>query len=473
MRRLFPFTLLVILLCSCILHPRYERPCVDIPDSWILQSNEISTLANVDWWKQFNDPVLDCLITEALENNRDLKIAIARVYQYLAQYRIVRANLFPEIFGTASATREETSLYITPLLPGQKRLTDEYTALFNLSYEVDVWGQIRSATEAALAELLGSVQARRTVVLTLVSNVAAGYVVLRQYDGQLEVAKMTLASRNESLELLKLRFEEGQISELDVMQAKSEVEDASIVLKEILLEQKLQEHLLCVLLGRNPGPIPRGLPLDALIQPNIIPEGLPSDILDQRPDILDAEDQLIAANANIGVARAALFPQITLTGLYGNESLDLSKLFYGPANTWLYGAALTQIIFDAGRTAAAVDLAISQQQQALYAYEQAILTAFKEVEDALVERKINIELVANHKTQVDVLQKSLELSILRYQNGQVDYLNVQDAERNLFNAQLSLVASQSDLFMSIVNIYKAVGGGWVREADAFVTPEPF
>lgn len=459
------FLLLIMSCYSCTLHPPYERPYIDTPDAWRLQSNEFNTLANLDWWEQFHDPVLTALIEEALENNRDLKFAIARVYQFWAQYQIVRSALYPQVYGNAAASRQQTSLDVTPLFPGQKRLTNEFTLLGMVNYELDIWGQIRSATEVSLAQLLSSIEARRTVVLTLVSDVAAAYVQLRLYDKQIEIAELTLDSRVQSFNLAKLRFEEGQIAELDVAQAESEVESATISLKEFLLSQQLQENLLCILLGRNPGPIVRGLGVYELAEPCIIPEGLPSDLLNQRPDIKEAEDLLIAANANIGVATAALFPQITLTGFFGNESLQLKDLFTSPAATWQYAANLSQLIFDAGKTVAGIDLAYAQKLQALYHYQQTILVAFREVDDALVQHKIYWDLLKDHHKQVKVLELYFHLATLRYENGQTDYLNVLDAERNLFRAQLDDAQAQGDLFFSIISMYKALAGGWVIEAD--------
>lgn len=457
--------LAVVLFEACTLHPRYQRPCMDIPETWRLQTNEISTWANFDWWEQFGDPVLTGYVWESLENNRDLKVAIATVYQYLAQYQIVRSNLYPYVFGTGSISRQETSNLVTPLFPGQPRITNEYTLLGNLSYEIDIWGQIRSATEASYAQLLASVEARRTVVLTLVGNVAAAYIQLRQYDRQVQVAMQTLGTRNEAFELNKARFEEGQVSELDVAQAASEVENARIVLDQLTLSQQLQENLLCVLLGRNSGPLQRGLDIEKLALPAQVPEGIPSEILNQRPDILEAEQNLIAANANIGVARSYLFPQIFLTGFYGNASTALTNLFTNPALTWQIAGNLTQVIFDAGRTFAGIRLAEAEKKEALYQYEQTILTAFKEVNDALVEREVDHRLVRDYYEQVGVLKLYLELATLRYENGQTDYLNVLDAERRLFDAELGYVGAQSSLLISFVNLYKALGGGWVIEAD--------
>lgn len=463
--RLFILLAMVMVTHGCIMHAPYERPCVDVPDSWRLEENEGSTLCNFSWWKQFHDPALDSLILEALANNNDLKVAIARVWDFLAQYEIVRSGLYPQISGTASATREELSLITSPPPLGVPRTNTLYQVLGNFSYILDIWGQTVSATEAALDLLIAQEETRRTVVLTLVSEVASAYMTLRQYDMQLKVSQDTLLSRLESYELADLRWKGGLTSEIEVKQAAAEVDSARIEVKQLEISQQQQENLVSILVGRNPGPIERGLALDAMTMPPRIPTGLPSDILDQRPDILAAEGRLAAANANIGAARAQFFPQITLTGDYGNSSFALHNLFTDPAKTWQYGVTLMQPFFTGGRLTAQVDQAEAQILETLYAYFSTIQRAFLEVDNALIFHKKALELVEVQADQVKVLQDYLHLANLQYNNGQTDYLNVLDAERTLFTAQLNYAEALSNSYLSVIDIYKALGGGWVIEAD--------
>lgn len=454
-----------LLFVACFFRPDYTRPYVDVPDSWRLPTKEACSLANIRWWVQFGDPVLDVLIIEALENNNDLQVAIARVYQFYGQFREVYSQLFPQISGTASAFRLQNSFQSNPGLLETLRLTDEFMALFTCSYELDIWGRLYAASDAALAQYLGQIQARRTVVLTLVSAVANAYITLRQFDEQLKISRETLKSFEQSLQLMTDRFLGGAISELPVEQARSEMDAAAIQVKELEISVAQQENLLSVLLGRNPGDIKRGKLLQQLTQPPCVPAGLPSDILEQRPDVMQAELNLIAANSNVGVAKANFFPRISLTGFYGNESLALNKLFRGSARTWEYGGTVTEPIYNGGFFVALLEVAKAQKQEAYYAYLSTIQTAFKEVDDALIAHTKSLELLAVQKDQVEAYAKYLYLAQLEYDNGQVDYLNVLDAQRNLFTAQLSLVQAESFTFTTIIDLYKALGGGWVLESD--------
>lgn len=466
--------LLIFAMQSCTLHHSYQRPAIDIPCAWRIVDNELTTEINLRWWEEFNDPVLNCYIYEALYYNWDLKTAIARVREYYDQLRIVSSELFPQITGSGQIYRNELSVAAGQVFPGSglSRINNFYALAFNASYELDVWGRVRSATEAALADYFAQIENRRTVVLTLVTSVASAYFLLSQYDKQLAIAMQTLESRIKSYELAVVRFEEGLTSELEVKQAASEVETARTQVKQLEISVPQQENLLSILIGRNPQPLERGLKLDEFKMPPQVPEGLPSDILDQRPDIRKAEQNMVAANARTGEARALLFPQISLTGNYGNESITLKDLFTGPARTWQYGASFMQTLFDAGKTLARIDQTKTLLYEVYTQYHLAIQNAFREVDDALIAHKKTIELVEVQKQRVKVLREYLELATLQYQNGQTDYLNVLDAERNLFNAQLDFAQAQSDSFISVVNLYKALGGGWVLDADdTALTPQ--
>ena len=457
-----------VALAGCMVGPDYKRPTLDMPQSWRFEEAAAKDTANTEWWGQFDDPVLNDLIRIALQENKDAKIAAARVEQFLGQYGTTRAALFPQVGAAASASRERTSLNTgpTPLekISNVDRTFNNYEIYLNAAWEIDLWGKLRRATEAARADLLSTEEARRAVILTLVSSVAGSYVNLRDLDKQYEIAKQTAGVREKSYKLFKLRFEGGVISELELMQVKSEYEDA---LSRIPFYEKLiaqQENALSVLLGRNPQSIPRGKSIDELLLP-VIPAGLPSDLLANRPDIRQAEQDLVAANANIGVAKAQYFPTISLTGFLGYASSDLSKLFTSPAFTWAYGAPITAPIFTAGAISGQVKAAEAVQQQLLIRYQQAIQGAFREMDDALVDQKRSREQLEAQGRQVESLGQYARIARLRFDEGYTSYLEVLDAERSLFNAQLSYAQTQGTIFQSLVNVYKAMGGGWVVEAD--------
>lgn len=471
MAKTFWIFCLIVVLTACF-RPHYRRQYVDIPNDWRIPTNEGTTLCNFSWWEQFGDPVLDDLIMTALVNNQDLQVAISRVAEYYASYRVVYANFFPFVNGQAEYTRTQYSLAqptaftATPALtPGLGRIFNNYEVFLNLNWEIDIWGQIQAATEAAYAQLLAQVEARRGVVMMVVSSVATTYIKLRALDLQLDISKKTLDSRYESLKLAQYRFELGETSELEVKQAESEVEIAAI---QLLNYEKLipqTENLLSILLGQNPHDILRGLSIDNFNYPLDIPAGIPSDLLARRPDIVQAEDNLVSANAQVLEVWTQFFPQFSLTGLFGSQSDMLKTFLTSPATMWQYGINATMPIFNAGQTMYQVDVARAQRDEALFTYRQVILNAFREVNDALIEVKMDNELVREHRKQVSVLQDYLHLAQLRYDEGEIDYLNVLDAERSLFNAQLDEVQSQADNFIAVVKLYNALGGGWVDQTD--------
>jgi multidrug efflux system outer membrane protein len=465
MRRLVILTWVALTLGGCTVGPNYVRPTVDTPPSWRMTDAEAKDLANTAWWGQFDDPVLDNLVRVALQENLDLQIAAARIDEFAGRYGFVRADLFPQVGGNASAGRQrftEETGNTNP--PGYNFTLGNYSATLGATWELDVWGRIRRATEAARADLVGSEEGRRAVILSLVGSVAGSYVNLRDLDRQLEIAKETAKSRVDSLELFKLRFEGGFTSEVEYVQVKSQYEEAMATIPAIEKAVTRQENALSVLLGRNPGPISRGKTIDQLALPSV-PAGLPSDLLARRPDILQAEQALIAANARIGVAKAAYYPAISLTGFLGSASTDLSNLFTGPSRVWSYSAPVSVPIFTAGKIAGDVQAAEAIRRQALAGYRKSIQTAFREVDDALVDQARTREQLAAQARQVEALQKYVELSQLRFDNGYASYLEVLDAQRTLFNVQLSYTQNQGVLFQAMINLYKAMGGGWVTEAD--------
>jgi multidrug efflux system outer membrane protein len=421
--------------------------------------------ANTLWWEQFGDPVLNDLIGSALKENYDLRIATARVEEYYGRYGATRADLFPQVgYGAAADRTSVSEKGIAAGTPGAGAIRNTYQAQFSASWEIDLWGKIRRATEAAQADLLAAEDARSGVILTLVSSVASAYVDLRSLDRQLEIARQTAKSREESVRLFEIRFKGGNISEMELSQVKSEYYVALAAIPDLEKRVRQQGNLINLLLGRNPGPIERGKTIDEISLP-AIPAGLPSDLLARRPDIRQAEQNLIAANARIGVAKAQYFPSISLTGLFGSSSTELKDLFTGPAKTWNYAGALAGPIFTAGRIKGTVKAAQAVQQEALFGYELAIRNGFREFEDALIDQdRTRLQLDAQAK-QVEALATYARLARLRYENGYTSYIEVLDAERSLFNGQLSYTQTQDTLVRALVNLYRTSGGGWVVEAD--------
>ena len=464
-------TLLLFALSSCTMYPKYVRESeFAIPTEWRIHSSEMNELGNVNWWKQLKDPVLDQYIQEALLNNQDLKVAIATVDAFAAKLGVARSELYPQLSGTAGVEREKVSKNLTPLIPGTPDVSNAYDLIFNASYQLDVWGQIRSAVDAAQAELFSSIQTRRTVVLTLVSATASTYIQMRQFDKQLKIAQETKRTRDISYKLAHLRYELGLTSLMPVEQAKSEIEDAQTTIDQIAIQIALMEDLLSFLIGRPSETVPRGKLLDEIQMPPCVPAYLPSELINQRPDILAAEQKLIAANAQIGVARANFFPNISLTGQYGVESAALSNLFTKPSTLWEYGVSLLQQVFTGGNLINQLRLTEAAQKEALHAYQSAILNGFKEVNDSLISHRITVNLVNDQRIKIATLKNYLRLSWLRYQNGQTDYLNFLDAERQLFRAELEYAAIQGNNFTTLIDLYKALGGGWVVAADCEAQP---
>jgi outer membrane protein, multidrug efflux system len=467
----FPKMLLLAALtlggCAAV-GPDYQRPEVPVPAQWRLADGEMQAVANPGWWRQFQDPVLDQLVEIALQENKDLKIASARIEEFLGRYAFTRADQFPQLGAEVGGDRTRTPPGVSPTDDSTIRSLYQASAL--LSFELDLFGRLRRATEAAQAELLATEEAQRTVILALVTAVAGNYVQLRALDQQLATSRQTLETRAESLRIARLRFQAGLTSELDARQAEAEYYATAVQIPQLELAIAQRENALSLLLGRNPGTIARGRALDALVRPPV-PAGVPSELLERRPDLRQAEQTLIAANANIGVARAAYFPVISLTGLFGYVSPQLEDLFQGPARAWNYGGILGVPIFTAGRIAGQVQAAEAVQQQALAGYEKAIQTAFAEVEDSLIALRKNRERVQAQEAQLAALRRSLRLARLRYDNGLVSFIEVIDAERNLFDVELTFAQSQSDVLLALIDLYKALGGGWVEEAELRVMGE--
>ena len=464
MRRIL-LMLAVLVLSACTIGKDYQRPDVEKPNVWRFEEKEAKSVANTAWWEQFQDPVLNDLIRTALAENKDLLIAAAKVDEYMGRYGATRADQFPQagVKGTGESMRITENGY-SPIPASYSPVYNNYQVALNASWEIDLWGKYRRASEAARADLLSTEEGRRSVILTLVTSVAGGYVNLLNLDQQLDIARRTVKTREESLNLFKLRFEGGVISELELSQVKSEYEEARAYIPQLEKAIAQQENAISILLGRNPGPIRRGRIMDQLILP-AVPEGLPSDLLERRPDIRQAEQDLISANARIGVARAAYFPSISLTGFFGTASTDLSNLFKESSKVWNWGGSVNLPIFTAGRTRGQVKAAESVRQQSLFNYQKSIQTAFREVEDALVDNLKSGEKLDAQMHQVSALRTYKNLALMRYENGYSSYLEVLDAERNLFSVELAYVQTRGNQFQALVNLYKAMGGGWITATD--------
>jgi multidrug efflux system outer membrane protein len=447
-------------LAGCAVGPDYERPAVPAPETWRTAAEGAGSLADLTWSELFQDEALQSLIRVALEENKDLRLAAARVLEARAQLGVTRSEQLPQIGVTGSYDTRRASQVNFPNLPGVDTSKDFWKTTLDASFEIDLWGRLRRATEAARAELLASEEARRVVVITLVGEVAQSYFDLLDLDRELEIAKRTLASRRESLRIIRLREQEGLASELDLRRAEAELASTSAVIPDLERRIARVENGLSTLLGRNPGPIPRGTPLIVQDLPPAIPAGLPSDLLERRPDIRQAEQRLIATNARIGEAKAAFFPRIFLTGAFGVESVALSDLFTGPARIWQFGPTVTLPIFTGGRNRAQLGAAEARQEQALIQYQQTIQRGFREIEDALVAHRKTREVRVEQETLLTSAQRTLVLAQLRYVNGLASYLDVLDAQRQLFDAEIGLTRTQRSQLSAVVQVYKALGGGW-------------
>lgn len=468
--RLFVVAIILISLLSCAMGPDYKRPAINTPYAWRVEEKEAAALADTKWWMQFRDPVLDDLIETALKENNDLRIAAARVEEYVGRYWVGRSPLFPQIYASGTAGRERVTERGTTAIPAStNNPSDFYQAGLSGSWEIDIWGRLRRLNEAAKADLVSTEEGRRSVILTLVASVANAYVNLRDLDKQLEVTQRTVKIREESYRLFGLRFQGGIISELELSQVKSEYELALSRIPFIQKQIAFQENALCILLGRNPGPITRGKTIDELNLP-AVPAGLPSDLLERRPDIRQAEQDLIAANARVGAAKALYFPTISLTGLFGWSSTELSSLFGGASQAWSYAGNFVAPVFTGGAVTGNYMATEAFQRQALIRYQQVIQTAFREVDDSLADQKRTREQLVSQKQQVETLRDYARIARLRYDEGYTSYIEVLDAERSLFNAELDYAATQGVLFQALVNLYKSMGGGWVAEADRMTVP---
>ncbi len=465
--RRFLVPAVLVLLGGCAAGPDYERPELDVPESYVQPVEQGESFANTPWWELFQDEQLQQLIRIALEENQDLGIAAARVEEFRAILGVTRADQFPTVDITASGAQAEGSDNVfpgnVPGLPNEK--VENYRLSADVFFELDLFGRLRRSTEAARAQLLATEEAQRSITISLVASVASTYMLLRDLDAQAEIARRTQRTRADSLAIIQARFDKGTVPKLDVNQAEIElaVADAAIAVAERVVTQT--ENALAILLGRNPGAIPRGLALDQQTLPPAIPAGLPSELLQRRPDVLASEAELAAQTARIGVAQAARWPSLSLTGALGFESDDLSTLTDSGSDFWTAGLGIVAPVFNAGRNKSRVEVEEARTEQALLAYEQTVQRAFREVEDALVAvRTYRIEHEARSR-QVAAARSAAMLSRARYDGGVSSYLEVLDTERSLFNAELAESQTLRLYFNAIIELYKALGGGWNPEND--------
>ncbi len=492
MKRRIALFMLTVFVAGCKLGPNYQRPQVDIPGGYrgapaletaqpehvssgpvqqsaqqasqpagdsqqkTPQSSEQS-LGDQKWWEIFQDPQLQDLIRTALKQNYDVRIAATRILEAQSIVGITRGAQLPSVYAGASGADLRS--------PRQKNLPPEYETSSNsvsasMVWDLDFWGKYRRATEAARANLLASEWARRQVMSTLVSQIAASYFELRAYDLQLEIAKQTLASRQESLQLTRTLADGGSGTMMDVRQAEELVSVAAETIPDLERRIQQQENLISTLVGGNPGPIVRGMKLTEQPQLPEVPAGIPSSLLERRPDIRAMEEQLMEANALIGVAKAAYFPDIALTATSGFQSSSLTSLFKGPAGMWNFGGTVSQPIFAGGRITSNVHLTEQRKEEMVLTYKQTIQQAFRGVSDSLVAYQKNREFREHQQDLVNSAQDAAQLSEARYQAGATDYLEVLTNETNAFNAELGLAQAQANELLSLVDIYRNLGGGW-------------
>ena len=463
--RLIATALAAVIVAGCTAGSNYNRPAITPPTMFRggeVAPADLKSMADLKWFEVFKDERLQEMIRTALVHNHDLRDAVVRVEAARANLGITRADQFPTVEASASATTvRSSSTGAFPLPEGvSTKRTFGTVAVSLLSFEIDVWGRLRRATEAARADLLATEEFQKAVVTTLVSDVAGAYFNLLELDAELEIAKRTLQLREESLEIIRSRERGGVATLLELRQGEQLVHAAAQVIPEVeqLIEQT--ENQISLLLGANPAAVTRGRTLTEQEQPPIVPAGLPSELLDRRPDIVAAEQNLVASNAIVGVAKTAYFPRISLTSFFGAQSDQLSSLFSGPAKVWQFVPQVTQPIFNGGRLRSNVRLAEAQRQLALIQYERVIQTAFREVSDGLVQYQKEREVRAAQEQLVATLQDRSRLSYVRYRGGIDTLLNALDADRDLFEAELRLVQTKRNELLALVQLYRALGGGW-------------
>jgi multidrug efflux system outer membrane protein len=461
---------LLAALAACAPRGDYVRPEVPLPAGWNTALEDAVAEVDLEWWRRFADPVLDELIESALVENKDLRAAAAAIDEYAGRLGVSRSAFYPAVDLAVDVGRTRRSEEdARPLGRNEDRENSRYLATLNVAWEADLWGRLRSANEAGAAELLAREEARRALALSLISAVAQSYVELLTLERQLEITHETVAYRAEWLETFDRKGEGGQVSGLEVAQVRHAHQEALGLIPEIELEIALAENQLALLVGRNPGPIPRGKTLEALGQ-LAVPRGLPADLLARRPDVREREQLLIAAHARVDEVRARYYPDIALTGALGFSSKELSTWLNGSAGLWDVGARAVQPLFDWGRIEGEEQAALARREQLLAGYLKAVQTALGEVENALIAIEKRRELLAVQREHLGTLEEYAALARERYEASLTgaSYLEVLDAERNLYKARVAEAGTQRDLAAALIASYKALGGGW----DAAVAYPP-
>ena len=453
-----------LLLLACAMGPDYPRPDIPTSNSYRMaeEPKDLPSLANMPWWELYRDEELQRLIRIALEENKDLKRAVANIDEFQARLYTARTDFAPQFSATGNFPLARTGGFLFPGFPS----AFNHFGQGSLAWELDIWGRIRRANEAGLADLLAREENRRAVTLQIVSGVAQAYFDLRQFDMQLEIATRTWSAWEESVRIGQARLRQGLINKLDVDQFEAERENAVARIAELKRQMIQKENELSVLLGRNPSQIARGRSLTEQMMPPVVPAGLPSELLQRRPDVVEAEQQLVAATARIGMVKAERFPKLSLTGILGVASPTLTDIVSPGTNFGVLAPVVTGPLLNAQTLGFQQRAAEAQAKQAAAQYEQAILVAFREVEDALVGVSTAREQAAAQEKQVNALRSALHLANLRYKGGLANYLDVLIAQRSLFVTELALAATQRLHLVSVVQLYKALGGGWSPEKDS-------
>jgi multidrug efflux system outer membrane protein len=454
-------TLGLMMMTGCLMGPKYQRPAVDVPQEYRApapqQAAQASSLGNEQWWQVYQDPVLTQLIHTAIAQNYDVRIAAARVLEAQAQVGITRANQLPSANVGADVFSQQNAK-VTSLFPAYQ--VDAGELNLSVIWNLDFWGKYRRQTEAARAQLLATEWGQRAVISSLVANVATAYFQLRALDSQLEISKSTLESRQQSLQLTRTLESHGGASGLDVSQADQLVYTASETIPDLERQIQQQENVLSVLLGENPQAIPRGRTLTDQPAPRDVPVGLPSELLERRPDIRQVEENMVAANAQIGVAKAAFFPSLSLTGLGGLESNALHSFITQPSETWYGAFNVSQPVFEGGALRSQLRLARANWQEATLTYKQTVQNALEQVSNSLVASQKNREFREQQALLTQAAQQTDQLSEVLYKNGGASYLQVLTSETNYFSAELNLVQAQLNERLALVQLYQALGGGW-------------
>jgi multidrug efflux system outer membrane protein len=452
---------IAVLLSGCAVGPNYKRPTVSVPtdyrDSMAAQTAAAPSLGNENWWQVYQDPVLADLIHTALQQNYDVRIAAARVLEAQAQLGITRANQFPSASVGADIFSQQNAKTSNQFPPYQVN-----AGQLNLSviWNLDFWGKYRRQTEAARAQMLASEWGQRAVISSLVANVATAYFQLRALDSEIEISKRTLGSRQQSLQLTKVLETQGSASDLDVSQSEQLVYTASESIPDLERQIRQQENLLSILLGENPGSISRGQALTEQPVPEAVPAGLPSELLERRPDVRQAEEIIVAANAQIGAAKASFFPSISLTGTGGLESNALNRFINAPSQTWFGALSVAQPVFQGGALRSGLRLSRAQYQEAVLAYQQTVQNSLEQVSNALIAYQKDRDFRGQQELLTQAAQRSDQLSLVLYQHGGASYLQVLTNETNYFSAELNLVQAQLNERLALVQLYQALGGGW-------------